>query len=77
MLPTLVAPLAAFCIIQTRKLFLTRTGGPAVRDIHLDNFSISNGGAELIENGTCTLAWGRRCALTGWMEPTEEAGLIG
>lgn len=35
-------------------------GGPAVRDIHLENFSVSNGGAELIENGTCTLAWGRR-----------------
>ncbi len=34
-----------------------------MRDIHLDNFSISNGGAELIENGTCTLAWGRRCGL--------------
>lgn len=48
-----------------------------MRDIHLDNFSISNGGAELIENGTCTLAWGRRCALTDWMELSEEAGLVG
>jgi ATP-binding cassette subfamily F protein 3 len=36
-----------------------------VRDIHLENFSISNGGAELIENGTCTLAWGRRYGLVG------------
>ena len=31
-----------------------------MRDIHLENFSISNGGAELIENGNCTLAFGRR-----------------
>jgi hypothetical protein len=31
-----------------------------VRDIHLENFSISNGGAELIENGNCTFAFGRR-----------------
>ena len=31
-----------------------------MRDIHLENFSVSNGGAELIEDGTCTLAWGRR-----------------
>ncbi|KAL4442757.1 hypothetical protein ABPG77_006751 [Micractinium sp. CCAP 211/92] len=41
------------------------TGGPAVRDIHLENFSISNGGAELIENGNCTLAFGRRYGLVG------------
>ncbi|KAL4424205.1 hypothetical protein ABPG75_001506 [Micractinium tetrahymenae] len=40
-------------------------GGPAVRDVHLENFSISNGGAELIEHGNCTLAFGRRYGLVG------------
>ncbi|KAL4853778.1 ABC transporter F family member 3 [Chlorella vulgaris] len=41
------------------------TGGPAVRDLHLENFSVSNGGAELIENGNCTFAFGRRYGLVG------------
>jgi hypothetical protein len=31
-----------------------------VRDVHLENFSVSNGGAELIEDASVTLAYGRR-----------------
>lgn len=34
-----------------------------MRDLHLENFSVSNGGAELIENGNCTFAFGRRWAV--------------
>jgi hypothetical protein len=39
---------------------LIHAGGPAVRDVHLEDVSVSNGGAELIEGGSVTLAWGRR-----------------
>jgi hypothetical protein len=35
------------------------TGGPTIRDIHLDNFSVSVGGRELIVDGEVTLSFGR------------------
>lgn len=34
-------------------------GGPAVRDIHMENFNISVGGRDLIVDGTITLSFGR------------------
>ena len=34
-------------------------GGPAIRDIHMENFSISIGGRDLIVDGSVTLSFGR------------------
>lgn len=34
-------------------------GGPAVKDIHMENFNISVGGRDLIVDGTVTLSFGR------------------
>jgi len=34
-------------------------GGPAVRDIHMENFSVTVGGRDLIQEATITLAFGR------------------
>lgn len=31
--------------------------GPAVKDIHMENFSVSFGGRELIQDGSVTLFW--------------------
>ena len=33
--------------------------GPTIRDIHLDNFSVSDGGRELIIDGKVTLSFER------------------
>ncbi|XVE58116.1 hypothetical protein DITRI_Ditri04bG0144100 [Diplodiscus trichospermus] len=41
------------------------TGGPAVRDIHMENFSISVGGRDLIVDGSVTLSFGRHYGLVG------------
>lgn len=35
------------------------SGGPAVRDIHMENFSVTVGGRDLIQDCTVTLAFGR------------------
>ncbi|KAL3162625.1 hypothetical protein ABBQ38_008672 [Trebouxia sp. C0009 RCD-2024] len=35
------------------------------KDLHLENFSVSNGGQELIEDATVTMAFGRRYGLVG------------
>jgi ATP-binding cassette subfamily F protein 3 len=40
-------------------------GGGGSKDIHLENFSVSNGGKELIEDATVTLAHGRRYGIIG------------
>uniref|UniRef100_A0A2P2LQS3 Uncharacterized protein MANES_02G005700 n=1 Tax=Rhizophora mucronata TaxID=61149 RepID=A0A2P2LQS3_RHIMU len=40
-------------------------GGPAVKDIHLENFNISVGGRDLIVDGTVTLSYGRHYGLVG------------
>ncbi|KAK9806400.1 hypothetical protein WJX73_002265 [Symbiochloris irregularis] len=40
-------------------------GGGGSPDLHLENFSVSNGGAELIEEATLMLAQGRRYGLVG------------
>ncbi|XP_010553564.1 PREDICTED: ABC transporter F family member 3 [Tarenaya hassleriana] len=40
-------------------------GGPAVRDIHMENFNISVGGRDLIVDETITLAFGRHYGLVG------------
>ena len=34
-------------------------GGPAVRDIHMENISVTVGGRDLIQEATITLAFGR------------------
>ncbi|KAI8569822.1 hypothetical protein RHMOL_Rhmol02G0306300 [Rhododendron molle] len=39
--------------------------GPNVKDIHMENFSISVGGRELIVDGTVTLSFGRHYGLVG------------
>ncbi|KMT12421.1 hypothetical protein BVRB_5g103530 [Beta vulgaris subsp. vulgaris] len=41
------------------------TGGPSIRDIHLDGFSVSVGGRELIVDGSVTLSFGRHFGLIG------------
>lgn len=35
------------------------SGGPAFRDIHLENFNVSVGGRDLIVDGSITLSYGR------------------
>lgn len=37
-------------------------GGGGARDLHLEDFSVSNGGPDLIENASVIMAFGRRCA---------------
>ncbi|GAB4834613.1 ATP-binding cassette sub- F member 3 [Ancistrocladus abbreviatus] len=39
--------------------------GPAIRDIHLENFNISVGGRDLIVDGLVTLSYGRHYGLVG------------
>ncbi|XP_028774679.1 ABC transporter F family member 3 [Neltuma alba] len=41
------------------------SGGPAVKDIHMENFNISVGGRDLIEEGSITLSFGRHYGLIG------------
>ncbi|KAL6633273.1 hypothetical protein ACP70R_025944 [Stipagrostis hirtigluma subsp. patula] len=40
-------------------------GGPAVRDIHMENFNVTVGGRDLIQEATITLAFGRHYGLVG------------
>ncbi|XP_057967633.1 ABC transporter F family member 3 [Malania oleifera] len=40
-------------------------GGPAVKDIRMDNFSVSVGGRDLIVDGSVTLSFGRHYGLVG------------
>jgi ATP-binding cassette subfamily F protein 3 len=40
-------------------------GGGGPRDIHLENFSVSNGGKELVVDANVSLAVGRRYGLIG------------
>lgn len=42
-----------------------RRGKLGTRDIHLEDVTVSNGGQDLIEGGTLTLANGRRYGLVG------------
>lgn len=39
--------------------------GPAVKDIHMENFSVSVGGRDLIVDGSVTLSFGRHYGLVG------------
>lgn len=41
------------------------TGGPAVRDIHMENFNVSVGGRDLIVDGSVHLSFGRHYGLVG------------
>ncbi|KAG8072998.1 hypothetical protein GUJ93_ZPchr0006g43515 [Zizania palustris] len=41
------------------------SGGPAVRDIHMENFNVTVGGRDLIQDCTVTLAFGRHYGLVG------------
>uniref|UniRef100_A0A803L585 ABC transporter domain-containing protein n=1 Tax=Chenopodium quinoa TaxID=63459 RepID=A0A803L585_CHEQI len=41
------------------------TGGPTIRDIHLDSFTVSVGGRDLIVDGSVTLSFGRHYGLIG------------
>lgn len=41
------------------------SGGPAVKDIHMENFDISVGGRDLIVDGSITLSFGRHYGLVG------------
>jgi hypothetical protein len=52
------------------------SGGGGARDVHLENFSVSNGGKELIENGNVMFAFGRRYGLVGlgWGVPLLRGG---
>ncbi|KAK6263291.1 hypothetical protein QUC31_009107 [Theobroma cacao] len=40
-------------------------GGPAIRDIHMENFTVSVGGRDLIVDGSVTLSFGRHYGLVG------------
>lgn len=52
--------------VQSEKPRIVRNAGAGgSRDIHLQNFSVSNGGAELLEDADLLLAYGRRYGLIG------------
>jgi ATP-binding cassette subfamily F protein 3 len=40
-------------------------GGPAIRDVHMENFNVTVGGRDLIQEATITLAFGRHYGLVG------------
>ena len=44
---------------------IRNAGGPNVKDIHLMNVSVSNGGAELISDASIVLVYGRKYGLVG------------
>jgi ABC-type molybdenum transport system ATPase subunit/photorepair protein PhrA len=46
-------------------MFAAARGGGGPRDIHLENFSVSNGGRELVVDAHVSLAVGRRYGLIG------------
>ncbi|KAJ9529706.1 hypothetical protein QJQ45_014448 [Haematococcus lacustris] len=46
-------------------LIVRDLGGGGSRDLHLDNFNVSNGGKDLIEDASVMLAYGRRYGLVG------------
>jgi hypothetical protein len=59
------------------------SGGAGARDVRLEDFSVSNGGRELIEDATIVLAHGRRYGLVraavgvgGWIWKGEGAGWL-
>jgi ATP-binding cassette subfamily F protein 3 len=58
LLLTLLPSLLPVCIAYHR-------GSCAGRDIHLENFSVSNGGKDLIEDASVIMAYGRRYGLIG------------
>ena len=42
---------------------MRNAGGGGSPDLHLENFSVSNGGPDLIEDASLLLASGRRCGV--------------
>lgn len=44
---------------------LSFSGGGGTRDVMLENFSLSNGGKELVTDATVMLVFGRRYGLIG------------
>lgn len=57
---------AAQATLAGEKIEVMRNcGGPIVRDVHLTNISVSNGGADLIADADVVLAYGRRYGLVG------------
>ncbi|KDD74650.1 hypothetical protein H632_c1158p0, partial [Helicosporidium sp. ATCC 50920] len=57
---------AALAAAQGRKVTIVRAeGGPALRDLHLERFTVSNGGVPLVDDGSVMLANGRRYGLVG------------
>ena len=49
------------------------SGGPTVKDIHMENFNISVGGRDLIVDGSLTLSFGRHY---GWFLRLEHSFII-
>ncbi|KAL4515714.1 hypothetical protein Ndes2437B_g07137 [Nannochloris sp. 'desiccata'] len=56
---------AAATLAGERIEVMRNCGGPAVRDVHLSNISVSNGGADLIADADIVLTYGRRYGLVG------------
>lgn len=50
-------------------------GGPAVRDIHMENFNVTVGGRDLIQEVTITLAFGRHYGELQLRIPFELCGV--
>lgn len=46
-------------------LWVLCRGGGGSKDVHLENFSVSNGGKDLIEDASVMMAYGRRYGLIG------------
>ncbi|KAK9827792.1 hypothetical protein WJX74_002330 [Apatococcus lobatus] len=56
---------AAKASAGSRPVIVRNAGGGGSKDLQLENFSVSNGGAELIEDASLSLAHGRRYGLVG------------
>lgn len=64
-LATSVQTLAIYALFLRSCLDLHCRGSCAGRDICLENFSVSNGGKDLIEDASVIMAYGRRYGLIG------------
>ncbi|KAK9867268.1 hypothetical protein WJX84_007223 [Apatococcus fuscideae] len=56
---------AAKASAGSRPVIVRNAGGGGSKDLQLENFSVSNGGAELIEDASLMMAHGRRYGLVG------------
>jgi len=53
-------------------VIVRNVGAGGVRDLHLEDFSVSNGGPNLIEDASIIMAFGRRYGLVRVLETATQ-----